>query len=75
MIKIYTTGYVILQNAPFDLNIKVVDSCFEFNFNTHTWSNLGATNPELIEMLNKDNYYTYQMDSLLIMRHFLICIG
>jgi hypothetical protein len=68
--KLYTSGYVKLQNAPSDLNIKVVDSCFEFNFITHTWSNLGATNPELIEMLNKDNYYTYQMDSLLIMRHF-----
>ncbi len=68
--KLYTTGYVRMQNAPSNLNIKVVDSCFEFNFNNLTWSNLGATNPDLLQIFNKDNYYTYEMDGLLFIRNF-----
>ncbi len=68
--KIYTTGYVEMQNAPSNLNILVVDSCFEYNFKTQTWSNLGATNPDLLKMYNKDNYYTYQLGGTLIMQNF-----
>jgi hypothetical protein len=68
--KIYTTGYVQFKNAPYDLNINVVDSCFEFNFNNQSWKNLGATNPKLVKLFDKSNYYTYHIDNILFVRNF-----
>ena len=68
--KILTTGYLQLKNAPFDLNINVVDSCFEFDFKNQTWKNLGATNPELLKLFDKSNYYTYHIADLLFIRKF-----
>jgi hypothetical protein len=68
--KIFTTGYVQFKNAPFDLNINVVDSCFEFNFKNRNWKNLGSTNPQLVKLFDKSNYYTYHVDDLLFIRNY-----
>lgn len=68
--KIYTTGYVQFKNAPYDLNINVVDSCYEFNFKNQSWNNLGSTNPKLIKLFDKSNYYTYPIGDILFIRNF-----
>jgi len=68
--KIYSTGYVQLKNAPYDLDINVVDSSFEFNFKTKTWKNLGATNPELLKLFDKSTYYTYHLEGILFIKKF-----
>lgn len=68
--KIFATGSVKLKNPPFDLNVSVIDSCYEFDFKSQSWNNLGATNPELSKLFKKSNYYTYHIDGILFVRDF-----
>lgn len=68
--KIFTTGSVKLKNPPYDLNINIVDSCYEFDFKNQSWNTLGATNPELLKLFKKSNYYTYHIDDILFLRNF-----
>jgi hypothetical protein len=68
--KIFTTGSVKLKNPPFDLNVQVIDSCYEFDFKNQSWNTLGPTNPTLLKLFNKSNYYTYHIDGILFVRDF-----
>jgi len=68
--KIYTTGAVNLKDAPYDISYSVVDSAYEFNFNTKNWSNLGPINPELKKIIDQTNFYTYQMGKLVFVRNY-----
>jgi len=58
-------------NIPKDFSIKDIDSCYEFDFHKNTWTNLGATNPELIKVLQNANYYNYIINDLLIFQNYL----
>jgi len=68
--KIYSTGAVNLKDAPYDISYSVVDSAYEFNFNTKIWSNLGPINPELKKIIDQTNFYSYHMGKLVFVRNY-----
>jgi hypothetical protein len=69
--KLYMTKSLDYANIPKDFSIKDIDSCYEFDFHKNTWSNIGATNPELIKVLQNANYYNYNINDLLIFQNYL----
>jgi len=69
--KLYMTKSLDYANIPKDFSIKDIDSCYEFDFHKNTWTNLGATNPELIKVLQNANYYNYIINDLLIFQNYL----
>jgi len=69
--KLYMTKSLDYANIPKDFSIKDIDSCYEFDFHKNTWTNLGATNPELIKVLQNANYYNYNINDLLIFQNYL----
>jgi hypothetical protein len=69
--KLYMTKSLDYANIPKDFSIKDIDSCYEFDFHKNTWTNIGATNPELIKVLQNANYYNYNINDLLIFQNYL----
>lgn len=69
--KLYATKSLAYFNMPKDFSIYDIDSCFEFDFHKNTWTNLGATNPELIKVLQNANYYNFNVSDLLIFQNYL----
>ncbi len=69
--KLYITKSLAYANMPKDFSINNIDSCYEFDFHKNTWTNLGATNPELIKVLQASNYYNFNINDLLIFQNFL----
>jgi len=69
--KLYATKSLAYSNMPKDFSIYDIDSCFEFDFHKNTWTNLGATNPELIKLLQAANYYNFNINDLLIFQNYL----
>ena len=69
--KLYTTKSLAYTNMPKDFSINAIDSCFEFDFHKNTWTNLGATNPELIKVLQAANYYNFNINDILIFQNYL----
>jgi len=69
--KLYMAKSLDYANIPKDFSIKDIDSCYEFDFHKNIWTNLGATNPELIKVLQNANYYNYIINDLLIFQNYL----
>ena len=67
--KIYITKSVDFKNIPRDFSMSIADSCYEFDFKTKTWSNLGAINPTLIKELDASNYSHFILGDLLIFQN------
>ena len=69
--KLYITKSLAYANMPKDFSINDIDSCYEFDFHNNSWTNLGATNPELIKVLQASNYYNFNFNGLLIFQNYL----
>jgi hypothetical protein len=69
--KLYATKSLAYANMPIDFSLNDIDSCFEFDFHKNTWTNLGATNPELIKTLQAATYYNYNLNQILIFQNYL----
>lgn len=69
--KLYITKSLAYANMPKDFSINDIDSCYEFDFHKNSWTNLGATNPELIKVLQASNYYNFNFNDLLIFQNYL----
>lgn len=53
--KMYISGSMNYADFPATLNAKILDSCFEFDFNTRKWRTLGKMNPILMPNLTRSN--------------------
>lgn len=53
--KMFISASMRFADFPATLNAKILDSCFEFNFNTRKWTTLGKMNPTLLPNLNRSN--------------------
>ncbi len=70
--KIYISNSMKFDNFPTSLASTVVDSCYEYNFNSNYWNTLGALNPMLRKKLTngvdlnmsneKYNIFTRELD-------------
>lgn len=69
--KLFTTKSIDFKNIPNDFSLTTSDSCFEFDFRKRTWTNLGATNPQLVKDLQFANYSHYNLGDLLIFQNSL----
>ena len=69
--KLYANKSLVYRNLPNDFSLNTIDSCFEFDFNNHRWTTLGATNNELRKSLLSANFYHFDMGDIIIFQNAL----
>ncbi len=54
---------------PASLNVESIDSVYQFNTNSHEWTNLGQTNPQLKAIIETKGALHYQMNEYSIIQN------
>ena len=66
---LYISNAFSQVDFPFSLNVSSVDSVFKFNMQSHEWTNLGRTNPELKKIIETKAMFHYQLNQYSIIQN------
>ena len=67
--KLYVSNAFSQFDFPVSLNVKSVDSVYQFNTQNHEWTNLGETNPKLKGIIETKGALSYQMNQYSIIQN------
>jgi len=67
--NLYISNSFLQVDFPASLNVESIDSVYQFNTNSHEWTNLGQTNPQLKAIIETKGALHYQMNEYSIIQN------
>lgn len=67
--NLFISNSFLQVDFPASLNVESIDSVYQFNTNSHEWTNLGQTNPLLKKIIETKGTLHYQMNQYSIIQN------